>query len=71
MKTKTIIAIAIAVIITIFSLQNSEITEVRFFFWKLSMSKVLIVLGSFAVGVLVGILVSMKKKISGNKNKTY
>jgi lipopolysaccharide assembly protein A len=67
MKTKTIIAIVIAVIITIFSLQNSEITEVRFFFWKLTMSKVLIVLGSFAIGVLVGILVSMKKKISSIK----
>ena len=67
MKIKTIIAIVIAVIITIFSLQNSEITEVRFFFWKLTMSKVLIVLGSFAIGVLVGILVSMKKKISSIK----
>lgn len=67
MKTKTIIAIVIAVIITIFSLQNSEITEVRFFFWKLTMSKVLIVLGSFAIGALVGILVSMKKKISSIK----
>lgn len=70
MKTKTIIAIIIAVIITIFSLQNAEITDVKFLFWKLSMSKVLIILGSFAVGVLVGILVSIKKKIIGqSKNK--
>lgn len=68
MKTKTIVAIAIAVIITIFSLQNSEITEVRFFFWKLTMSKVLIVLGCFAVGVLVGILVSIMNKTAGRKN---
>ena len=62
MKTKTIIAITIAVIITIFALQNSEITDVKFFFWKLSMSKVLLLLGCFGLGVLVGFLVSLKKK---------
>jgi len=62
MKTKTIIAITIAVIITIFALQNAEITDLKFFFWKLSMSKVLLLLGCFGLGVLVGILVSLKKK---------
>mgnify|MGYP003648603215 CR=1 FL=1 len=68
MKIKTIIVIVIAVIITIFSLQNSEITEVRFFFWKLTLSKILLILGSFVVGVLVGILVSIKNKTAGRKN---
>ena len=68
MKIKTIIVIVIAVIITIFSLQNSEITEVRFFFWKLTLSKILLILGSFVVGVLIGILVSIKNKTAGRKN---
>ncbi|MGB5436970.1 MAG: LapA family protein [Maribacter sp.] len=67
MKLKTILAILFATVIVIFSLQNSEVTDVRFVFWKLSMSRVLIILGSFSVGVIVGILVSVKKKFVNTK----
>jgi uncharacterized integral membrane protein len=63
MKTKTIIALIFATIVVIFSIQNVEVTDVKFLFWKLSMSRVLIILGSFGIGVLVGILVSMKRKL--------
>ncbi|MBT8385568.1 MAG: LapA family protein [Bacteroidia bacterium] len=63
MKLKTILAVIFATIIVIFSLQNAEVTEVKFLFWKLSMSRVLIIMGSFAIGVLVGLLVSMKKRL--------
>jgi uncharacterized integral membrane protein len=62
MKFKTILAMGFMALIVIFSLQNAEITDVKFLFWKLSISRVLIILGSFAVGVLVGILVSIKKR---------
>ncbi|MBT8289591.1 MAG: LapA family protein [Muriicola sp.] len=64
MKFKTLIAIVFVALIVIFSVQNSEVTNVNFLFWKLSMSRVLIILGSFGIGVLVGILVSITKKIS-------
>lgn len=63
MKFKTILALVFAAIIVVFSLQNSEVTDVNFLVWKLSMSRVLIILGSFAIGVIVGILVSMKRKL--------
>lgn len=66
MKLKTILAILFATIIVIFSLQNAEVTDVEFLFWKMSMSRVLIILGSFGIGVLVGILVSMKRKLINN-----
>lgn len=69
MKLKTILAILFATIIVIFSIQNVEVTEVKFLFWKLSMSRVLIILGSFAFGVIVGILVSMKKSIIKNEKE--
>ena len=62
MKFKTFIAIVFAVIIVVFSLQNAEITDIEFLFWKLSISRVLTILGSFAVGVLVGVLISIKKR---------
>lgn len=67
MKFKTILAIVIATIIVIFSLQNAEVTDVKFLFWKLSISRVLIILGSFSIGVVVGILVSMKKRLIPQK----
>ncbi len=64
MKFKTILALVFAAIIVVFSLQNSEVTDVNFLVWKLSMSRVLIILGSFAIGVIVGILVSVKRKLT-------
>lgn len=62
MKFKTILAIVFATLIVIFSLQNAEVTNVNFLFWSISVSRVLIILGSFAVGALVGIIVSLKRK---------
>lgn len=72
MKLKTVLALIIIAFIVIFSLQNSEITDVEFLMWKLSISRVLIILGSFGIGVLVGILVSMKRKLirDTSQNKT-
>ena len=69
MKLKTLLAIAFASIIVVFSLQNAEVTDVKFLFWKLSLSRVLIILGSFAFGVVVGLLVSMKKNLINSKKE--
>tara|TARA_R110002073_G_scaffold336075_1_gene530127 strand:- start:676 stop:867 length:192 start_codon:yes stop_codon:yes gene_type:complete len=63
MKLKTILAILFATMIVVLSLQNAEVIDVKFLLWKLSISRVLIILGSFAIGVIVGILMSMKKKL--------
>ena len=66
MKFKTVIAILFASIIVIFSVQNVEVTDIKFLFWKLSLSRVLIILGSFAVGVIVGLLASIRKPSTKN-----
>lgn len=63
MKFKTIIVLLFIGLIVVFSLQNAEVIDVKFFLWKISLSRVLIILGSFAIGVLVGILLSMKRKL--------
>lgn len=62
MKSKSIIAIIFIVIIIIFSAQNAEVTDVAILFWKLSISKVLVIVGSFLVGIIVGLLFSMRHK---------
>jgi uncharacterized integral membrane protein len=64
MRTKTIIVILFVALIIVFSLQNAVVIDVNFLFWKVSMSRVLIILGSFVIGVLVGLLVSLKRRIS-------
>ncbi|MCK0129959.1 hypothetical protein MWU59_00440 [Flavobacteriaceae bacterium F08102] len=51
---KKITTITISLFIVIFALQNIEMTEVKFLFWKITISRVLIILGSFTIGVLVG-----------------
>ena len=61
MKFKTFVALFFIILIIIFSLQNTELTEIKFVFWKFSISRVLVILGSFAIGIFVGLLISMKK----------
>jgi len=70
MKAKTIISLVFVLIIVVFSLQNSEITDVNFLFLKISVSRILIILGSFSFGVLVGLLVSIKRKTTTTKETT-
>jgi len=67
MKFKTFVAILFATLIVIFSLQNAEVVDVKFLFWKLSFSSVIVILGSFSIGVLVGVLISVKRKILSKK----
>ena len=58
-----------ALIVVVFSLQNSEVTQVSFLHWNLEMSRVLIILGSFSIGVLVGIIVSFKRSPNPSKKE--
>ena len=62
MGTKHWIALLIAIIIVIFSIQNAEVTSVRFLIWKVDASRILIILGSFVLGVLVGVIFLKRKK---------
>jgi len=71
MKLKTVLALVFIALVVVFSLQNAEVTDVKFLFWKLSLSRVLIILGSFGVGVLVGILVSMKRRLFESTTDKY
>ncbi len=62
MKFRTFMALLCVIIIIIFSLQNATVIDVKFLFWKLSISRVLVILGSFIIGILVGVLISIKRK---------
>lgn len=62
---KAVLIITLVILFTLFVLQNTEVVEIRFLFWKLSVSRVLMLVGALAVGCLIGLLMGMdllKKK---------
>lgn len=42
---------------TIFVLQNTEVVEITFLFWRLELSRVILLLGAIALGAITGVLV--------------
>ena len=54
---KAIFAIVLLALFTIFALQNTEVVEITFLFWKFNISRVLILLISLAIGGLVGVVI--------------
>lgn len=64
-SVKTIFITTIIVLFSLFVLQNTEVVEISFLFWKLSVSRVLMLVGSLAVGCLIGLIIGldvMRKK---------
>ena len=50
MKTKQIALLILLAIILIFVLQNTKVVEVQIFFWKVTMSRALMLIGTFFLG---------------------
>jgi len=42
------------IFIVIFTLQNTEVVTISFLFWKLQMSRVVMILAMFLIGFLLG-----------------
>jgi len=51
------VLLGIGLLFVIFVAQNTQVVEVRFFFWKAEASRILVLLGTFAAGFIVGWLV--------------
>jgi len=72
MRAKTVVAVVLAILLVIFSLQNKEPVGVKFLSFEKEIPEVLLIIGTFALGVLVGILASIRVKnkvISDEANK--
>lgn len=51
------------IFIVIFTLQNTEVVAISFLFWKLQMSRVILILAVLIIGFLLGYVFSgMRKK---------
>ncbi len=59
---KTIVFVSLAVLILIFVIQNTQVVETRFLVWTISMSRSLLLLGTFIIGVIAGWLMRRPKQ---------
>jgi uncharacterized integral membrane protein len=62
MKQKYIIIIVLTVLALIIALQNQGIVTFHLFFWTISMSRILMMVGFLLIGFLVGFLVAQRTK---------
>ncbi len=54
MSIKVVIGLVLAGLLVLFTLQNTEVVELRFLFWTLSVSRALVIFLVFATGLMVG-----------------
>jgi uncharacterized integral membrane protein len=62
MKSKIVVIVLLTVLLIIFVLQNTEIVIVNFWFWDLSLPRALLLFVTFAVGLIVGLMVPTSRK---------
>jgi putative membrane protein len=58
MPIKTIVFIVLAVLIVIFTIQNTQVIDIQFLTWKASISKALVLLCTLFVGIILGWLIT-------------
>jgi putative membrane protein len=66
---RNIIFICLIGLVIIFVLQNTQVVEVRFLFWTISMSRALILMGTLAIGLIGGWLLTLPKRSKAIKEK--
>lgn len=57
MKTKTIIILILVLFFVIIVLQNTQVVPIQLFFWKISMSRIILIPFFMLIGVIIGLLV--------------
>lgn len=67
---KSVLAIIVLVIFTVFILQNTEVVQISFFFWRLSLSRVVLLFGALLIGVLVGLFIGWETGSSKKKRNS-
>jgi len=66
MRFKTVIIIVLVLLVSIVAIQNSRSVDLEFLIWKLRVSRIVLILISFSLGILVGLLLTWKKSRKSN-----
>lgn len=53
-RAKWTLSLILIAVVLLFALQNTQVVEVRLLFWKLSMSRVLLIFLLLVVGAILG-----------------
>ncbi len=64
-----VLVLSLALLIAVFALQNQEMVDIKFFFWEISVSKILVILGSALAGALAVLLAGLFRR-RARENKT-
>lgn len=62
MKSKIVVIVVLTVLLIIFVLQNTENVVVHFWFWDLNLPRALLLFVTFAVGLIIGLMVPTNRK---------
>lgn len=69
MKSKIIVIVVLTVLLIIFVLQNTENVVVHFWFWDLSLPRALLLFVTFAVGLIIGLMVPTSRKLKSTESE--
>lgn len=70
MKIKTSLIILFALLIVIFTLQNTEVVSIKLWFWEVNTSRALIIIASVAIGTFFGMLIPpLRRKCDDDSEK--
>ena len=58
MKPKIIISAAVLIPIVIILIQNTQVVTLRLFFWKVSMSQIILISLTLIFGIVIGFIVA-------------
>lgn len=62
MKPKNIALVVLGVLLLVVLLQNTQVVSVRFLFWKLSMSRIILLPLVMLIGFTIGFFVGRKSR---------
>ena len=57
MRIWSVLLFILLALVIVFALQNTQVVDVQFFFWTLSMSRALVLLGTLVIGLFGGWLI--------------
>ena len=66
---KIIVLLVLIALVAIFTFQNTQAVEVQLYFWNFSLSVSLLLLATFTVGVLTGMLLMLANSILRTRQK--
>jgi uncharacterized integral membrane protein len=66
---KTVLTIILLSVFAVFILQNAAVVEIRFLLWELKMSRVILLLGAFFIGMLTGLFIGFESSAQKKKDR--